>query len=86
MNYSRKEKNSGNTVFQNQVGKFSEIRVINKNLTTDPTLCSSRSLLFLPAFARLSCVSEIFWLRGTVCDCGEGERDSLCSSRVSVAD
>ena len=62
MNYSRKEKNSGNTVFQNQVGKFSEIRVINKNLTTDPTLCSSRSLLFLPAFAQLPVLCQWFFL------------------------
>ena len=40
-------------MFQNQVGKFSEKRVITKNITTDPTLCSSPSLLFIPASAQL---------------------------------
>ena len=79
MNYSRKEKNSGNTVFQNQVGKFSEIRIINKNLKLQiPPLCLLFSALH-PCFCPAAWpVSETFLAPGNrLWLWGEGERFPL---------
>lgn len=60
MDYSRKEKNYENTMVQKQIGKFSEIRVIDESIELSVPRSSPLMLCF--SFLRLH------GLPGTDCD------------------